>query len=99
MGSWMSFSSQTTSAVTADSNPCGLNRFQRIAAFFLCIFAAAFCFTTVNKFVEWITLVFPINSGYDAYSYPGHPDKKVCCVEHTWICIFHYQVILSTTFK
>uniref|UniRef100_A0A1I8BFP0 Vesicle transport protein n=1 Tax=Meloidogyne hapla TaxID=6305 RepID=A0A1I8BFP0_MELHA len=46
---WMSFSSSSTSIngqVTADANPCGLNRFQRIAAFFLCLFAAGFCFTT-----------------------------------------------------
>ncbi|KAI1712441.1 hypothetical protein DdX_09527 [Ditylenchus destructor] len=35
---WFSFAS--------DEGVCGLNRFQRIAAFFLCLFAAMFCFAS-----------------------------------------------------
>lgn len=55
MGSWMSFSS-SDNAPTVDSNPCGLNRFQRIAAFFLCIIAAAFCFTTAMMLIPVLVL-------------------------------------------
>ncbi|KAL3108380.1 hypothetical protein niasHT_015302 [Heterodera trifolii] len=53
--SWMSFSSVSAS-VSPDSNPCGLTRFQRIAAFFLCIFAAGFCFTTAMMLIPVLVL-------------------------------------------
>uniref|UniRef100_A0A914HZL2 Vesicle transport protein n=1 Tax=Globodera rostochiensis TaxID=31243 RepID=A0A914HZL2_GLORO len=56
--SWMSFSSSSVSASLSppDSNPCGLTRFQRIAAFFLCIFAAAFCFITAMMLIPVLVL-------------------------------------------